>query len=113
MIVDETFAGLARKPDPAAHLRILRQSAAVVAIDGEICAYIPLLEVLPGHQGRGIGRMLVKKMLDRTTDLHMVDLSCDEPPAPLYERLGFARSTAMTRRRYDRRNAPAAGSRRA
>ena len=35
--------------------------------DGVLSAYIPLLEVLPEYRGRGIGRALVKQMLEATS----------------------------------------------
>lgn len=46
--------------------------------DGVLSAYVPLLEVLPAYQGRGIGRELVQRILQSLKDLYMVDLACDE-----------------------------------
>jgi ribosomal protein S18 acetylase RimI-like enzyme len=59
--------------------------------DGVLSAYIPLLEVLPEYQGRGIGAELVRRLLDRLGGLYMVDLCCDEDVVGFYERLGLAR----------------------
>ena len=68
--------------------------------DGLLSAYVPLLEVLPSHQGRGIGTELVRRLLTRLDGLYMVDLTCDPDLAPFYERLGFRTSTAMMKRDY-------------
>ena len=68
--------------------------------DGVLSAYIPLLEVRPGHQGRGIGRRLVEDMLDQLNELYMVDLICDDKLKPFYERLGLQSGTGMLRRNY-------------
>ena len=57
--------------------------------DGVLSAYVPLLEVLPDYQGRGIGSELICRMLARLNDLYMVDLVCDAELVPFYERLGL------------------------
>jgi ribosomal protein S18 acetylase RimI-like enzyme len=102
------FVGWPSPPSPARHLEILRASShAVVAKDGSrvvgfvtaisdgvISAYIPLLEVLPEYQGRGIGTELVRRLLDDLPDLYMVDVICDENVVPFYERLGLQRLDA-------------------
>ena len=62
--------------------------------DGVLAAYIPMLEVLPDYQGRGIGSELVRRLLERLRDRYMVDLVCDEDLVPFYERLGLARHAA-------------------
>lgn len=112
------FVDWLRKPTPEAHLEILHGSAnVVVAIDQEsdqvvgfvtaisdgiLSAYISLLEVLPDYQGRGIGSELMRRLLDQTKDLYMVDTLCDVDVQPYYERFGMKRSTGMHIRRYDR-----------
>jgi ribosomal protein S18 acetylase RimI-like enzyme len=99
------FVGWPKPPSPERHLEILRGSSHVVlALDGErvvgfvtaisdgvISAYIPLLEVLPDYQGRGIGAELVRRLLAEVGDLYMVDLCCDEDVVAFYERLGLHR----------------------
>jgi ribosomal protein S18 acetylase RimI-like enzyme len=99
------FVGWPSPPSPERHLEILRGSShVVVARDGErvvgfvtaisdgvISAYIPLLEVLPEYQGRGIGAELVRRLLAQLGDLYMVDLCCDEDVVAFYERLGLHR----------------------
>ena len=69
--------------------------------DGGLCAFIPLLEVLPAHRGSGIGRELVRRMLDRLHDLYSIDLVCDDDLRPFYERLGMSPARAMIIRRFE------------
>lgn len=119
-MLDGFFAGWPKPPSPETHLRILQHSDAVMlAIDNEAdrvvgfitaitdhvsCAYIPHLEVVPTHQGRGIGSELVRRMVERLDGLYMVDLLCDPEVQPFYERAGFRRATAMCLRDYDRQS---------
>jgi ribosomal protein S18 acetylase RimI-like enzyme len=67
--------------------------------DGFLSAYIPLLEVLPSFQGLGIGQELVQRMLGKLEKCGMVDLICDAPLLPFYQRLGFQPATAASIRR--------------
>lgn len=113
------FAGWPDPPSPEAHLRLLRGSGRVVLAiddstghvvgfitaitDGVLSAYIPLLEVLPQYQGRGIGTELVRRMLG-VLDLYMVDVVCDPDVVPFYERFGMIPGTAMMSRRNDRQS---------
>jgi ribosomal protein S18 acetylase RimI-like enzyme len=71
--------------------------------DGVLSAYIPLLEVLPEFQGRGIGSELVRRLFDRLGDIYMVDVVCDESVVPFYARFGLQRFDAALGRR-DRSN---------
>jgi ribosomal protein S18 acetylase RimI-like enzyme len=105
------FVGWPSPPSPALHLRLLQGSEHVVIArdvdtghvvgfvtavgDGVLSAYIPLLEVLPEFQGRGIGTELVRRMLALLEDRYMVDLCCDEELVAFYERLGMARWVGM------------------
>jgi ribosomal protein S18 acetylase RimI-like enzyme len=66
--------------------------------DGCLAAYLPLLEVRPEYQGRGIGTELVRQMLDLLGDVYMVDVVCDADVAPFYERLGLSRLVGMAHR---------------
>jgi ribosomal protein S18 acetylase RimI-like enzyme len=66
--------------------------------DGCLMAYIPLLEVLPDYQDRGIGSELVRRMLETLHDLYGVDLCCDANVAPFYERFAMQRVTGMVLR---------------
>jgi ribosomal protein S18 acetylase RimI-like enzyme len=97
------FAAWPNPPSPERHLELLRGSAAVVLArdgeqvvgfvnaisDGVLSAYIPLLEVLPDYQGRGIGSELVRRLVATLQSLYMIDLCCDAELEPFYRRLGF------------------------
>jgi len=63
--------------------------------DGVFAAYVPLVEVLPAFQRRGIGSALVENMLSRLRQCDMIDLVCDDDVAPFYERLGGTRIGAV------------------
>lgn len=72
--------------------------------DSVLCAYIPLLEVLPEYQKRGIGTDLMRRMLDKLDHLYMIDLLCNEDLQPFYKRLGMRGSRGMMVRNYARRS---------
>jgi GNAT superfamily N-acetyltransferase len=113
------FEGWPHPPSPSTHLRILRGSAhAIVAVDsdprrvvgfinaisdGVHAAFIPLLEVLPEHRGRGIGRELVRRMMTTLDGHYSIDLICDADVQPFYESVGgWVRTTAMSIRDFNR-----------
>ena len=114
------FVGWPNPPNTAAHLRILESShISWVAIntatnkvvgfinavsDGIMAAYIPLFEVLPEYQNRGIGKQLVSRMLDSLKHLYMVDLICDEETQDYYAKFGMYKATGMMARNYGRQN---------
>ncbi|MGH2551038.1 MAG: GNAT family N-acetyltransferase, partial [Thermomicrobiales bacterium] len=72
--------------------------------DGALSAYIPLLEVLPSYQRRGIGQELVRRMVHNLRHLYMIDLLCDVELQPYYARLGMRPATGMLLRNYDRQS---------
>ena len=112
------FVDWTSKPSPQVHLNILHGSShVVVAIDeesdqvvgfvtaigdGVLSAYVPLLEVLPEYQNRGIGSELMRRMLEQLTGLYMVDVLCDAELQAYYARFGMQRAVGMCIRRYDR-----------
>jgi len=97
------FVGWSAAPSPERHLDLLRGSYAVeVALadesvvgfataisDGVLSAFIPLLEVLPEYQHRGVGTELVRRLLAQLDQFYMVDLCCDASLEPFYSALGF------------------------
>ena len=113
--LDGFFADWPAKPSQEQHLEILRGSDYVVLArdgdggrvvgfataigDGVLSAFIPLLEVLPEHQGRGIGTELVRRLLAQLEDFYMVDLVCDPELEPFYERFEMIRLSGMGLRR--------------
>lgn len=108
------FVGWPSPPSPKRHLEILRGSEHVVLAreprsgrivgrvnvvgDGVLSAFVPLLEVLPEYQRRGIGTELMRRVLELVGDRYMVDLLCDDGLVPYYERFGMQRVTGMALR---------------
>jgi len=117
MLADGFFVGWPNPPSCATHLKILQNSyVAYVAIDmatdkvvgfinaisdGVLSAYIPLLEVLPEYQGRGIGNRLVQLLLTDLGGLYMIDVLCDEDIQPFYVKFGGLCSQGVVFRNYD------------
>ena len=97
------FVGWPNPPTPATHLKMLERATHVVLAledsnvigfvtaisDGILCAYIPLLEVLPSHQHLGIGSELMRQMLQALREMYMVDLLCDPNLQAFYSRVGY------------------------
>jgi ribosomal protein S18 acetylase RimI-like enzyme len=102
-------------PSPERHLELLAGSYRIVLArqagspqvvgfvnaisDGVLYAYIPLLEVLPAHRGRGIGSALMELILEELDDFYAVDLMCDPELQPFYDQFGMHRATGMIIRR--------------
>ena len=105
-------------PNQETHLEILHKSyVAWIALDGNRCvgfvnalsdgifyAYIPLLEVLPEYQGKGIGSELIKRIIDSLSGMYAIDVVCDEYIAPFYESKNFKRRAGMIKRNYKNQN---------
>jgi ribosomal protein S18 acetylase RimI-like enzyme len=114
------FEGWINPPSPETHLALLAHSDYVVLArdeengnvvgfvtaigDGILSAYIPFLEVLSSYRGQGIGRELMRRMLERLGDFYMVDLLCDPELQPFYARLGMSPAAGMLLRNYDRQS---------
>lgn len=104
-------------PTPETHFKLLQKSDWIVlALDPEVgqvvgfinaisdhvlTAYIPLLEVLPEYQNQGIGKKLVKLMLEQLKHLYMIDLLCDKHLQGFYEKLGMQKAHGMIIRHYE------------
>lgn len=113
------FVGWPNPPSAARHLDLLRGSAHVwlaldggrvvgfvnALSDGVLSAFIPLLEVLPSHQRRGIGAELARRMLATLGGLYAIDLLCDPEVQPFYAALGMRPAAGMLVRNYDRQSA--------
>ena len=69
--------------------------------DGVSCGYISHLEVRLAHRNNGIGTELMRRMLSKLQSLYGIYLGCAPAMAPFYERLGFQKMTAMSKRRRD------------
>lgn len=105
------FVGWPIPPAPEQHLALLRGSEHAVLAhddnsgrvvgfvtvvgDGTLSAFVPLLEVLPEYQNRGIGTELVRRALELVGDRYTVDVVCDEDLVPFYERFGMRPLTGM------------------
>jgi ribosomal protein S18 acetylase RimI-like enzyme len=112
------FQGWPNPPSPETHLKLLKNSDHVfIALDNNqvvgfitaitdhtLCAYIPLLEVLPSHQKQHIGKELMQRMLKKLEDLYMVDLVCDPVRVGFYASFGLKPLTALGRRNYERQS---------
>lgn len=112
------FVGWKNRPSPETHFRVLQGSDYVVLAvddetdnvvgfvtahsDGILSAYVPLLEVLPAYQNQGIGKQLMRRILDKLKHLYMIDLTCDPDRQSFYLQLGMRRSTGMMIRHFDR-----------
>ena len=61
--------------------------------DGRDCSYICDVAVLPSHQGRGLGRELVSKLVELSKDHKKIILYAARGKEPFYRKLGFKRMT--------------------
>ena len=64
--------------------------------DGLDCAYIADVAVHPDHQGRGLGRDIVRRLVDRASGHRKIILYANPGTEPFYAALGFLpMNTAM------------------
>lgn len=110
------FVGWPNPPKEATFIKILSESKYIwlafdeerlvgfinCISDGILSAYIPLLEVLPEYQKKGIGSVLVDKMLETLKNHYMIDLSCDDDKIAFYENKGFFKANCMVMRNYEK-----------
>ena len=68
--------------------------------DGINSSFIPLLEVLPEFQRKGIGTELMKRILEKLNDITNIDLTCDLPMQSFYKRFDMLKSHGMVIRKY-------------
>ncbi len=114
------FVGWPNPPSPETHLRLLKGSDHIVLAidsvshtvvgfitaisDGVLCAYLPLLEVLPEYQKQGIGSELMRRMMAKLDGLYMIDLVRAEDLGPFYKRFGLIPADAMVIRNFARQS---------
>lgn len=117
-LLEGFFVGWPNPPSPETFLKILAGSyKVIIAKDGEkvvgfincisdgvLSTYIPLLEVLPEYQKRGIGKVLVERMQRELKDFYMLDLLCDEDLIPFYGKFGMQKAQGVCLRNYDRQS---------
>ena len=111
------FVGWPNPPSKTMHYKILlssycsflaidKDSKRVVGFinaisDGVLTAYIPLLEVLPEYQGKGIGNELVRQILEELNDLYMIDICHDKELSNYYAKFGAHQSYSSLFRNYN------------
>jgi ribosomal protein S18 acetylase RimI-like enzyme len=111
------FVGWPNPPSPETHYRILQGSQHLVLAlddqaqrvvgfinaisDGVLCAYIPLLEVLPDYQQQRIGLELTQRLLAQLQHLYAIDLLCDPELQAFYTKVGMRPATGMMARNYE------------
>jgi ribosomal protein S18 acetylase RimI-like enzyme len=67
-----------------------------VLADGRDCSYICDVAVLPSHQGLGIGKQVVSKLVEFSQEHKKIILYAAPGKEPFYRKLGFKRmATAM------------------
>lgn len=110
------FVGWWKPRTPAEHLTILQNSSyvmlardestqqvvgfATVLTDNVQAAFVSLLEVLPEHQGKGVGSTLMKRVVEKFGRLSALDLTCDPQLQTFYARFGMQPSVGMIHRNY-------------
>ena len=111
------FVGWPNPPSPDTLRRLITQSdVRFFAIDAEtkqcvgyltgltdhvLFSYLSSVEVLPEYQGRGIGRELVARFLDATSQVYATDLVCEPDVQPFYQQCGLIPYHSMVLRRRD------------
>jgi ribosomal protein S18 acetylase RimI-like enzyme len=114
--LDGFFGGWSDPPTRETFFKLLQNSDEIIlAIDEDsekivgfitaitdqvLAAYIPFVEILQGYQGRGIGKELVRQMLDRLQNFYMIDLLCDQDLQEFYRKMGMSKATGMMVRHY-------------
>lgn len=114
------FVDWPNPPLPDTHFKLLSQSDKLIlalddetgrivgfitaVTDGILSAHIPLLEVLPVYQRRGIGHELVRRMLAELQEFYMIDLVCDAKLQPFYASFGMIPAMGMMIRNYERQS---------
>jgi len=61
--------------------------------DGVDCAYLCDIAVLPSHQGQGLGKAIIARLLERAQGHRKIILYAVPGKEPFYRKLGFRRMT--------------------
>lgn len=64
-----------------------------VLSDGVDCAYVCDVAVLPSHQGTGLGKQLMQRLVDQSRGHKKILLYAVPGKEPFYRKFGFARMT--------------------
>ena len=110
------FVGWSSPLTSAQHFKILENSQYIVlAVDQDTnqvigfinalsddvnFAFIPMLEVLPDYQHKGIGTRLMATMLEQLSKITCVDLTCDKKMQDFYQTFSMFKSHGMILRKY-------------
>ena len=60
--------------------------------DGHLVVYFPHMLVHPEYQGKGIGKQMMKAMLEKYASFHQLMLAADGKAIEFYKCLGFERA---------------------
>ncbi|RED48213.1 GNAT family N-acetyltransferase [Seonamhaeicola aphaedonensis] len=60
--------------------------------DGHLVVYYPHLLIHPNYQGKGIGKMIMNRMLEKYKDFHMQMLTADGKAIEFYNKVGFSKA---------------------
>ena len=60
--------------------------------DGHLVVYFPHMLVHPEYQGKGIGKQMMKAMLNKYASFHQLMLTADGKAIEFYKYLGFERA---------------------
>lgn len=110
------FVGWPNPPNGKVSLRIMKSASEyciarvnkkvvgfiTVLTDGFYIAYVPLLEVLPEFQRRGIGGALVSALKERYEGFYKIDVLCDLKAVLFYQQFNFQWVNGVTLANYDR-----------
>jgi ribosomal protein S18 acetylase RimI-like enzyme len=66
--------------------------------DKVIYAFIPLLEVLPEYQKKGVARKLMINIEKQLSEMYAVDIVCDDGVAEFYSKLKYYKINGMIKR---------------
>ncbi len=60
--------------------------------DGYLVVYYPHLLIHPNYQRKGVGQMIMNKMLEKYKNFHMQMLTADGKSIDFYQKIGFVRA---------------------